>query len=137
MFLFYFRFKLLNLVFCRRFANGTYDQINAEALVSVRVPDSVTTFDFTAVAMNNIHGMGITDGPTSLKVFKNFFIQMTLPYNCKRTEVVILDINVFSYLDVNQTVTLSVRRNDIEFTVLEPSFDGWKSKNLLVLNVAD
>ena len=109
------------------------DATNAEAFVSIRVPDSITTFDFTAVAMNNIHGMGITDGPTSLKVFKNFFIQMTLPYNCKRSELVILDINVFSYLDVNQTVTLSVDRNDKEFSVLKPSLDGWKSESSIIV----
>ena len=117
------------VILFRRYPNGTFDPVNAEAFINIRVPDSVTTFDFTAVAMNNIYGIAITDEPKRLKVFKNFFIQMTLPYNCKRTEVVILDINVFSYLDVDQTVTLSVRRNDIEFSALKPSFDGWKSKN--------
>lgn len=75
--------------------------------------------------MNDVHGLGLTDKVTSLKVFQDFFIQLILPYQCKRTEVVTLNIIVFSYLLKNQQVTLSVARNDKEFTVLKPAESGW------------
>jgi Alpha-2-macroglobulin family len=92
------------------------------------VPDSITTFDFSAVSMNDCFGLGLSDKVTSLKVFQDFFIQLTLPYQCKRTEVVTLNIIVFSYLLKSQQVTLSVARNDQEFTVLKPADSGWNGE---------
>jgi hypothetical protein len=78
--------------------------------------------------MNNVHGLGLTDEFTTLKVFQNFFIQLKLPNHCKRTEIVTLPIDINSHLPSNQSVTLSVARNDAEFTAVKPSADGWSSK---------
>lgn len=105
-----------------------FDPVNAEATAFVSFPDSITTYEFSAVSMNEHYGLGITDKITSLKIFKDFFIQLTLPHHCKRTEVVYVDIAVVSNLDQAQSVTLSFARNDVEFTVLKPDDNGWTSK---------
>lgn len=116
----------LNII-SRKLGKNVFDPINAEATVFVPVPESITTYDFSAVSMNECYGLGMSEKVTSLKIFQDFFILLTLPHHCKRTEVVYIDIGVFSYLDRNQSVTISVTRNDKEFTVLKPEFDGWTS----------
>jgi hypothetical protein len=105
------------------------DPINAEANVLITAPDSITSFHLTAVSMNDVYGLGLTEKFTTLKVFQDFFIVMTLPHHCKRTEIVTLPIRIFSYLPSDQSVTLSVARNDAEFTVMKPSVEGWTSKS--------
>jgi Alpha-2-macroglobulin family len=119
-----------NLTFLRKTGNKAYDEINGVASIYVSVPDSITTYNFSAVSMNDCYGLGLSCKATSLKVFKEFFIQLTLPFQCKRTEVVTLNILVFSYLPKKQSVTLSVARNDLEFSVINPADSGWRSMNL-------
>lgn len=73
--------------------------------------------------MNNFYGLGMSETAASVKVFKDFFIKLTLPYEVKRNEVVTLNILLISYLSFSQDVTVSVARNDAEFTVLD---DEWR-----------
>lgn len=92
------------------------------------MPDSITTYDFSAVSMNDCYGLGLSDKVTSVRVFQDFFIQLTLPPRCKRTEVAVLNIVVNSYLATSQNVTISVARNDLDFTVLRQEESGWIRK---------
>jgi Alpha-2-macroglobulin family len=80
--------------------------------------------------MNDCNGLGLTEKFTTLKVFQDFFIQMTLPYQCKRTETVTLNTIIFSFLPNNQFVTVSVAKKDTEFTFVNPAFNGWNGKHL-------
>lgn len=56
---------------------------------------------------------------------------MNLPGHVKRGEVLQQDIYVFNYLNKTQNVTLSILRNDQEFEVLDPSFDGWNGNEFI------
>ena len=94
----------------------------------VKVPDSITSFEFSAVAMNDVNGIGLTDKPISVRVFKDFFIELSMPFNCKRSEIVSLDILLFSFVNFSQNVTLGIGRNDREFTVLQQTETGWSRK---------
>jgi Alpha-2-macroglobulin family len=87
--------------------------------------------------MNDRNGLGLSDKSTSLRVFQDFFIQLTLPYQCKRTETVTLNIIIFSFLPNNQSVTVSVARKDTEFTVVNPAFNGWNGKHLTFHIITD
>lgn len=75
--------------------------------------------------MNDIHGLGMTKESSSLKIFLDVLILLTMPDRCKRNEVVYLNIDVFSYLKNNQSVALSFQRSDGEFEVLKAAYDGW------------
>ena len=76
--------------------------------------------------MNDNYGLGLTQDPASLTVFLPFFIQVTLPYQIKRGEILSQDILVFSFLNVKQTVTLSITYDVNQFDVLKPDLNGWK-----------
>jgi Alpha-2-macroglobulin family len=75
--------------------------------------------------MNDIQGLGMTRESSSLKVFLDVFILLTMPDQCRRNEVVYLNIDVFSHLKKNQSVALSFQRNGGEFEVLKSAYDGW------------
>lgn len=81
--------------------------------------------------MNDHYGLGLTETPGSVKVFKDFFIKLSVPFEVKRNEVVTLNILLFSFLSSSKNITLSVTRNDAEFSALDPerSINGWKRKN--------
>ena len=81
--------------------------------------------------------MGLPDMKPSLKVYLPFFIQMNVPHHIKRGEVLQQDMVVFNYLNKTQNVTLSIIRNDAEFIILDPAFDGWKGKIFLYKNFLD
>lgn len=76
--------------------------------------------------MSDVYGMGLPEVKPSLSVFIPFFIQATLPHHIKRGEVLKLDILIFNYLTKSQTVTVSLKRNNAEFEVVKPEFEGWK-----------
>lgn len=100
-----------------------------EAKVRFTAPDSITSYIFSGVSMSDCHGLGLSDIKPKLTVFLPFFIQMVLPHHVKRGEVLMQDIVIFSYLPKNQSVTVSVKRNDKQFEVLEPKLDGWTGEN--------
>lgn len=98
-----------------------------EAIVKFTAPDSITKYVFSGVSMNDKFGMGLPGLKPELRVFLSFFIQANLPNQIKRGEVLMQDIVIFNYLSNTQNVIVSVKRNDNQFVVLTPEFDGWKS----------
>lgn len=79
--------------------------------------------------MHDQYGMGLPEITPSLSVFLPFFIQATFPYYIKRGEILELQIIIFNYLNKTQNVTLSVLRDDAQFVILKPAFNGWKGNN--------
>lgn len=78
--------------------------------------------------MNSECGLGLPDVKPALKVFLPFFIQVILPYQIKRGEVLTLDIVIFNYLSKSQSVTVSFQRNDQEFEAVDPDLYGWSGE---------
>lgn len=76
--------------------------------------------------MHKRFGLGLPDFLPSLKVFMPFFIELTLPFSVKRGEFLKQDIYVYNYLLESQVVTVTVDRNDAEFTVLQPDTTSWQ-----------
>jgi len=66
--------------------------------LSVKVPDTITTWHANGLAMSLSDGIGISQ-PTSLKAFQPFFISLNLPYSVKRGETVKVPATIFNYLD--------------------------------------
>jgi uncharacterized protein YfaS (alpha-2-macroglobulin family) len=111
----------------RNLGNGMFDEKVGEASTTFKMPESITTFEFQGVSMNDVYGLGLSSKPSKVRVFQDFFIQLSLPFSCKRSEVLSLDILLFSYLQSNQTVTLSVGRNDADYAVMNATFYKWTS----------
>lgn len=82
----------------------------------------------SGVSISEKYGLGLPDTKPILKVFLPFFIQANLPYHIKRGEVLMQDFIIFNYLSKNQSVIVSVKRDDQRFEVLDPALDGWTSK---------
>jgi CD109 antigen len=54
--------------------------------------------------LNKKNGLGLSDAPSKLTVFKPFFVSTTLPYAVKRGEVLTISVQVFNYLDTEKVV---------------------------------
>lgn len=100
--------------------------------INVKVPDSITSYLISAVSMNENFGLGLPTEYPQLTVFQPFFVQFTLPYSVKRGETLLQDIFVYSYLDLEQTVTVSISRNDVQFELKNLDVDKWKSKKIKI-----
>ncbi|XP_077187621.1 C3 and PZP-like alpha-2-macroglobulin domain-containing protein 8 isoform X2 [Paroedura picta] len=74
-------------------------QGSGEAQLQVEVPDSITTWLTEAVGMSEERGMGVA-GQASLKTFKAFFIEFTLPYRVIRGEQTKIPLTVNNYMAV-------------------------------------
>ncbi|XP_076436556.1 complement C3-like [Babylonia areolata] len=74
----------------------------------ITLPDSITTWKFTAVGVGAEGGVCMTR-PLDLVAFKPFFAQVRLPYKAVRLEAVIVSIGIYNYqpFDINVTVTVT------------------------------
>lgn len=60
------------------------------------MPDSITTWAFTAVGVGQ-HGGVCMSTPLHMEVFKPFFAQVRLPYKAVRLEEVVVHIGIYNY----------------------------------------
>lgn len=81
------------------------------------MPDSITSWVITGFALDPINGIGLTQQPKHLRVFKSFFVSLDLPYSVKRGEVLSVPIVVFNYMSssTNTEVTLHNVEQDFEY----------------------
>ncbi|XP_031954828.1 alpha-2-macroglobulin-like protein 1 isoform X1 [Corvus moneduloides] len=85
------------------------------AELAVTVPDSITDWRAMTFCTSESHGLGISE-PTSLRSFKPFFVEPTLPYSVFRGESFPLKVKVFSYLKQCMALQLSLMDSrDFEF----------------------
>uniref|UniRef100_A0A2K5D6R1 C3 and PZP like alpha-2-macroglobulin domain containing 8 n=1 Tax=Aotus nancymaae TaxID=37293 RepID=A0A2K5D6R1_AOTNA len=70
---------------------------SGEETLSVKVPDSITSWVGEAVALSTSQGLGIAE-PSLLKTFKPFFVDFTLPALIIRGEQVKIPLSVYNYL---------------------------------------
>jgi Alpha-2-macroglobulin family len=79
------------------------------------VPDTITTWLISAFSLNEANGFGVNANPTSLTVFRPFFISTTLPYSVKRGEQLTLSVQIFNYLSSDQDVSVTMFNEKEEF----------------------
>ncbi|XP_023777961.1 alpha-2-macroglobulin-like protein 1 isoform X3 [Cyanistes caeruleus] len=85
------------------------------AELAVTVPDSITDWRAMTFCTSESHGLGISE-TTSLRSFKPFFVEPTLPYSVFRGESFPLKVKVFSYLKQCMALQLSLMDSrDFEF----------------------
>ncbi|KAM6309796.1 alpha-2-macroglobulin-like protein 1 [Podargus strigoides] len=85
------------------------------AELAVTLPDSITDWKAMTFCISESHGLGISE-TTSLRSFKPFFVEPTLPYSVFRGESFPLKVKVFSYLKQCMVLQLSLMDSrDFEF----------------------
>ncbi|GAB6021604.1 CD109 molecule [Chamberlinius hualienensis] len=93
---------------------------NGQAVLKTTVPDTITSWQLSAFAMDDENGLGLADGPSKVEVFRSFFVTLNLPYSVVRGESVAIQALVFNYLkeDVEAVVTLDNAKDQFELTGL-------------------
>lgn len=78
-----------------------------------QVPDSLTTWLFTAFSINKGFGFAIAE-PQELVVSKEFFIEMNLPTSIKVGEVTMLEIIIFNYVQTGNSLDVTLNVDSID-----------------------
>nr|BAR45594.1 thioester-containing protein 1 [Niponia nodulosa] len=93
---------------------------DGQAVLKTIVPDTITSWQLSAFAMDDENGLGMADGPQKVEVFRPFFVTLNLPYSIVRGESVAIQALVFNYMkeDVEAEVTLDNPNDQFELTGL-------------------
>ncbi|XP_025971285.2 alpha-2-macroglobulin-like protein 1 isoform X3 [Dromaius novaehollandiae] len=88
---------------------------SGSAELPVTVPDTITDWKAMTFCTSESHGLGISE-TISLRSFKPFFVELTLPYSVFRGESFPLTTKLFSYLKQCMVLQLSLMDSgDFEF----------------------
>ncbi|XP_035709663.1 CD109 antigen isoform X3 [Folsomia candida] len=82
------------------------------------VPDTITSWVISGFSLDNVYGLGISDVPMKLKVFRPFFISLNIPYSVVKGEAVGVQVLVHNYMErnINADITLDNSGNQFSFT---------------------
>ncbi|XP_051951277.1 CD109 antigen-like [Xyrauchen texanus] len=76
------------------------------------VPDSMTSWMAFGIVMSENLGLGIS-APVELTVFKEFFLSLNLPPFLIRGELLLLEVYLFNYMDVDLEVLVVVAESEM------------------------
>nr|CAD7195115.1 unnamed protein product [Timema douglasi] len=122
------------------FANVTSGYEGRVSLKKV-APDTITSWVITGFSVDNIYGLGLTNLPTKLRVFRPFFVSLDLPYFVIRGEIVAIPIVVFNYMDKDVTADVTLENEGLgsfEFAEISnevsetPKLELYQTKQVLV-----
>ena len=99
-----------------------YFRYDGRALLKPTVPDTITSWVITGFSVDPVYGLGLVEAPTKVKVFRQFFVSLDLPYSVIRGEVVSIPIVVFNYFTEDLTAEVTLK-NDGEFEFTDVSND--------------
>lgn len=83
---------------------------NGEAELNTEISDNITTWNIQTVGNTKEGNVGY--GAASFKVFKQFFIDYTLPTNSVITDKVSIPVTLYNYTEKELTINLNVKEND-------------------------
>uniref|UniRef100_A0A0A9YF98 CD109 antigen n=4 Tax=Lygus hesperus TaxID=30085 RepID=A0A0A9YF98_LYGHE len=106
-----------------------FEDVGPQGKTSVRkvVPDTITSWVITGFSLSPEFGLGLSDDPTQVRVFRPFFISLNLPYSVTREESMLLPINVFNYMDQELKVEVTLE-NPGWFNFAPPQVSPTKKK---------
>nr|BAU69622.1 C43 [Sphyrna zygaena] len=91
--------------------NTYYDLDASEHAIDVHIPDSITTWEVQAVGIFRNKGFCVAE-PKKMKVFKEFFVDLRLPYSVKRNEQLEMRAILYNYHSKNLTVRIYMKPVD-------------------------
>ncbi|XP_026146326.1 CD109 antigen [Carassius auratus] len=92
------------------------------------VPDSLTSWVAFAIVMSENLGLGIS-APAELTVFRDFFVSLNLPAFLIRGELLLLEVSLFNYMDVDMEVMVVVAESSM-FEFVSPDNGGFSLDNV-------
>ncbi|KAF4099898.1 CD109 antigen [Onychostoma macrolepis] len=92
------------------------------------VPDSLTSWVAFAIVVSENLGLGIS-APAELTVFQDFFVSLNLPAYLIRGELLLLEVNLFNYMDVDLEVMVVVAESWM-FEFVSPDNGGFSLDNV-------
>ncbi|KAG1926840.1 alpha-2-macroglobulin-like protein [Pimephales promelas] len=101
---------------------------SASASFPVTVPDSLTSWVAFAIVMSENLGLGIS-APAELTVFKEFFLSLNLPAFLIRGELLLLEVNLFNYMDEDLEVMVVVAES-LAFEFVSPDNREFSMNNV-------
>uniref|UniRef100_A0A674EGR1 Complement C3-like n=1 Tax=Salmo trutta TaxID=8032 RepID=A0A674EGR1_SALTR len=75
---------------------------------SITLPDSITSWQITAIGLSKTHGICVSE-PLTLIVWKNFFLDLKLPYSAVRNEQLEIKAILHNYMENPITVRVELR----------------------------
>ncbi|XP_056620447.1 CD109 antigen isoform X2 [Triplophysa dalaica] len=85
------------------------------------VPDSMTSWVAFGIVLSEGLGLGISD-PAELTVFQSFFLSLNLPAFIIRGELLLLEVNLFNYMDVDLEVIVVIAESPMFEFVSQEEF---------------
>ncbi|XP_063878059.1 thioester-containing protein 1 allele R1-like isoform X4 [Scylla paramamosain] len=81
-----------------------------------KAPDAITSYMISAFAIDDLYGLGVTERPTKLRVFRPFFVSMNLPAaGVVRGEAVAVEMVIFNYGDQQVTAQVTLENPNEDF----------------------
>ncbi|XP_036406063.1 CD109 antigen [Megalops cyprinoides] len=87
------------------------------------VPDSITSWIATAFVVSDSLGLGLVSAPAKLTVLQDFFLSLNLPAYIIRGEQLVLEVNLFNYLQEDLEVMVIVAQSE-SFEFVSPDNEG-------------
>ncbi|KAL5278584.1 CD109 family protein [Megaselia abdita] len=106
-----------------------------ETTIRRKAPDTITSWTLTGFSLSETLGLAITEKAKTLKIFKPFFVSLSLPYSIKSGEIVTIPVILFNYLEENLLVDVSLESSsDFDFvggeaqtkSIIAPADDSQK-----------
>ncbi|XP_010882881.2 complement C4-B [Esox lucius] len=85
--------------------------VDGQNSVNVMLPDSITTWEMQVVSISASHGICVAE-PYQLRVFKEVFVTLRLPYSVKRFEQFSVIPVVYNYGDEPAQIALQMVQNE-------------------------
>ncbi|XP_078666355.1 C3 and PZP-like alpha-2-macroglobulin domain-containing protein 8 isoform X2 [Branchiostoma floridae x Branchiostoma belcheri] len=76
--------------------------------VTMTAPDAITSWVTEAFSMSETHGLSLA-APVTLRTYKPFFVDFTLPYSVIRREQVKIPLSIYNYLEYCTEVHVTVK----------------------------
>lgn len=83
---------------------------NGEAETSLEISDNITTWNIQTIG--NTKDGEIGSATSSFKVFKEFFVDFSLPQNSVVTDKLQIPVTLYNYTENDMTINLNVKSND-------------------------
>ncbi|KAG7491358.1 hypothetical protein MATL_G00002840 [Megalops atlanticus] len=87
------------------------DCVSTSLIKNSFLKDSITTWEITAVSLSKTHGICVAD-PLEMRVRKDFFIDLKLPYAAVRNEQLEIKAVLYNYLEEKITVRVELMETE-------------------------
>ncbi|KAJ8288044.1 hypothetical protein COCON_G00007030 [Conger conger] len=99
----------------RRFFDTSFEftevVVDGVAKYSLIMPDSITTWEIQAVSLSASHGFCVSE-PYEMRVFKELFISLRLPYSVKQYEQMFITAVIYNYGQEERTLSIHMKSEE-------------------------